>query len=231
MTLRTKRYIFFLVWFLIIISGPVTILRNTSIALLTDPIVLANAFQRLTGLLAFTLIFIQIVLGSFMNGWTQLIGAKAYKLHITQGLMTYGFMFIHPLFENVVVYQVSKSITTALLVFVPSLETQRDIFLVFGRSAFVLATIAVIAAYFRTKPFFRRNWKAFHILNYLVFFLVWFHSKGLGTDVNTFPINFLYLAMPLVVITSLLYRAGAPYLQKLMANSKAREVEKNEIGK
>src|SRR3989337_185049 len=141
MTLQSKKYIFSLVWLLIILLGPVTVLRNSSFDSFSNPIVLTNTVQRITGLLAFTLLSIQIVLGAHMNRWVQIIGARAYKLHITQGLVAYGFMFIHPLFENVIVYQVSKSITSALLVFIPSLETQRGIFLVFGRSAFILASI------------------------------------------------------------------------------------------
>lgn len=142
-----------------------------------------------------------------MDWFVKMIGGKAYKIHITQGLITYGFMFIHPLLQNVIVYQASQSLTKALLVFMPSFAAQRDLLLVFGRVAFVLATIAVIAAYFRTKPFFRRNWRAFHILNYLVFYLILIHARG-GSDIATIPFSAVYwvaaITVSLIVVRKIL---------------------------
>lgn len=206
MTLKQKRVLFLVFWFLVISAGPITVFKNAPISSsYQNPVILANVFQRITGLLAFSLLFIQIVLGSQLDRWVQIIGGKAYKLHITQGIITYGFMFIHPLFENAIVYQVSRSLTEAILVFMPSFETQRDIFLVFGRAAFILATIASLAAYFRTKPFFRRNWRAFHILNYLVFFLVFVHAR-VGTDVNTVPFVWLRWISIFVIPGTILIR-------------------------
>lgn len=206
MPLRLKWNLFLIFWLLLLLSGPITVLKNTFPSTLADPIVIANLFQRITGLLAFTLIFIQIVLGAFLGGWTQVIGARAYKFHIIQGLFAYGFILIHPLFENIITYQVSKSFVDALSVFIPRFETQRDIYLVFGRSAFVLATISVSAAYFRTKPFFRRNWKAFHILNYLVFFLVYLHARLLGSDLQTFPFLIIFRLSPYIAALTIFYK-------------------------
>ena len=215
MSLKFKRLLFLLAWLIIIFSGPISVIRNSDIdSVVSDPVILTNFFQRLTGLLAFSILFVQIVLGSWMNNWIQIIGARAYKLHITQGLIAYGFVLIHPIFQNAIIYQTSRSLSEALLVFVPSLNTQRDILLVFGRSAFILATIAVVAAYFRTKPFFRRNWKAFHILNYLVFYLVLIHSR-IGTDIKSPPFSWIYWTAAIVVTVSIGHRLFSPFFRKL----------------
>lgn len=206
MSLKAKRIIFFAIWFILVLSPLVTVFKSTSIAgIFSDPLKLVNVFQRLTGMLAFILLFIQISLGFNMNVWVQIIGAGAFKLHTIQGLIAYTLIFIHPLFENVIVYQLTGKFTDALLVFLPKFATQRDILLVYGRVGFWLATISVTAAYFRTKPFFRRNWRALHILNYLIFFLIFFHSK-LGTDVNTPPFSWIRWGALVLVVLILAFR-------------------------
>ncbi|KKQ51588.1 hypothetical protein A2865_01515 [Candidatus Woesebacteria bacterium RIFCSPHIGHO2_01_FULL_39_17] len=223
MSVATKRNIFWLLWLLIILSGPITVIRNSDIQnTFANAIVLTNFFQRITGLLASSLLFIQIILGSRMSWWLKIIGSKAYRIHTVQGLFAYGFMLVHPLFENIIVYQDSKSITESLSVFIPSLETQRDILLVFGRIAFLLATIAVVASYFRTKPFFRRNWRAFHILNYLVFYLVFWHMR-IGSDIATSPFKWVSLIALVTVSGSLIYRILYPQYLKLRAKMDAEK--------
>ena len=199
------------------------ILSNTSLEqALGNPIILTNIFQRITGLLAFTLLFMQIMIGAHMNRWVQIIGAKAYKIHITQGLVSYGFMLIHPLFESAIVYQVSRSLTEAILTLKPSIATQRDLLLTFGRTSFVLVTIAVIASYFRTKPFFRRNWRAFHILNYLAFFLVFFHAR-VGTDTFTPPFLYVYWLATTLVSGTLIYKVFSPIIARLVFKFKVTD--------
>ncbi|KKQ43367.1 MAG: hypothetical protein US60_C0003G0011 [Microgenomates group bacterium GW2011_GWC1_37_8] len=215
MSFKYRVYIFYAIWFIIVLSGPVTIFRNTSFSsIFSNEILFINILQRLTATVAFSLIFIQIILGSQMDRLVQLIGAKAYKIHISQGLVIYGLVLIHPLFENIIVYKVSKSLTDSLLVFIPSFETQREILLVFGRSAFLLATLAVIAAYFRTKPFFRRNWRAFHILNYLVFYSVFYHAR-IGSDLASQPFDSVYWLSLVLVSGTLVYRFIHPKIVKM----------------
>ena len=213
MTLKQKRILWFLLWLLVIFSGPVTVFINTPPALIfSDYLILINAFQRITGLLAFSLLFIQIVLGSFMNKWIQILGGGAYKVHITQGLITYGFVFLHPIFEVVLRWELG-GVDGLVSVFLPNYFLQREIYLTFGKIAFVLLTIAVVAAYFRTKPFFRRNWRAFHILNYLSFVLVIVHSRNVGTDVRTPPFSWFYTFTLIVFPIIVFYRFVYPFLK------------------
>jgi len=221
MSLQKKRLIAYIFWLLIILSGPVTVLLNTPMELIsTNNLVLLNVFQRMTGLLAFSLIFIQILLGSFMLKWVQILGARAYKAHVTQGLLAYGFILIHPIFYYVITYEVVGKI-----VLIPDFTIKSEYWISFGRVAFALATIAVFAGYFRTRPFFRRNWRAFHILNYLVFILIAFHSRNVGSDIASFPFVITYWLGVSVVTVSILYRTVYPKIALFISSQKASEVK------
>jgi len=223
MRLRVKKAIFFSLWLFVVVVGPITVFRNTSISFLTsDSIYLANFFQRLTGLLAFSLIFCQIMLGAYMNKFIEFLGGRAFKIHLIQGLVTYGLILIHPLFQNLIVYYASKSFTQALLTFMPSLETQKDILLVYGKVAFLFSTIAVFAAYFRTKAFFRKNWRAFHILNYLVFYLIFVHAR-VGTDSASQPFESLYWTSFILVTGTVFNRFGFPFVKKILSKKSLAE--------
>lgn len=217
MGLKLKRTLFFAVWIFLVITPVITIFRSVpSDHIFSDPLVLANVFQRLSGMLAYVLIFTQLILGSFMNTLVQFIGARAYRLHTFQGLIAYGFIFIHPLFQSAIIYQTSKSIVEALLVILPQFKTQRDLYLVYGKIAFLLTTIAVLASYFRTNPFFRRNWRVLHRLNFLAFYFVFLHS-GIGKDIDTFPFSFIrfvsFISVSSIVLLRFVYPSLIKYLK------------------
>jgi hypothetical protein len=210
MTLKQKRYFWIFVWLLILASGPVSVLRNTSLSLaFEDSLILINFFQRILGLLAFTLLFSQIMLGRFMGKWVQIIGARAYKYHVTGGLITYGIILIHPSMQVLLDYKAS-GILGAVLALLPG----RDIYLNLGKTAFLLLTVGVLAAYFRTKPFFRRHWLKFHILNYVAFAIIAVHSWYLGTDIRTPPFVYVYWIAVFAVSFSVIYRFVLPFVKK-----------------
>ncbi len=206
MSLRQKKIVVFSIWLLTISCAPVTIIKNTSIEyVLTNPLTLVNAFQRFSGMMAYLLLSMQIILGSQMNFWIKFLGASAYRIHTTQGLITYGFILVHPLFQNIIVYQLSKNALKAFLEFFPNFQTQMDLLIVYGKIGFLLAFLSFFAAYFRTKPFFRKNWRLFHALNYLIFYLIFLHSK-VGSDVQTVPFSFVRIIALIFVSFTLLLR-------------------------
>lgn len=219
-TTRQKRKLFWGVWLFLILSGPVSILRNIPIStVLSDQSLQINFLQRIFGLLAFTLLFIQIMIGAFMKRWVQIIGAKAYKYHITQGLFTYGVVLVHPTLFSILNWKLFGSFKIFLLPsgFYP-LDYER--FLVPARVAFVLLTIGVAAGYFRTKPFFRRHWRKFHILNYLAFFLIVLHSKAIGSDIATPPFVWVYYFAITAVAITVLYKLGILISEKTILLTK-----------
>lgn len=211
MSLKQKRIFWFLIWITLILSGPVTVLINTDLSLaFSNILLLVNLFQRLTGAVAFTLLFIQITLGAFMYKWVQILGAKAYRTHVVEGLYAYAFVLIHPFMQAYINYY-SGGLLGGLMILLPD----RSPYINFGKIGFLLLSVGVAAGYFRTKTFFRRNWKTLHILNYVAFFSVAYHSLYLGTDVNTFPFSLTHKAAILSVTVYVVYKLYGLLTNKL----------------
>lgn len=216
MPLRAKRYLFYTGWFLLLSLGPITVYLNTNTGVLfTNDVLLLNVFQRVLGLLAFTLIFIQILLGSMMGRWLQIIGSKAYLFHTTQGLLAYGFILAHPFMYTLINYKLGATFFELIASFVPKFSPRPEIYITFGRMGFVLFTVGVVAAYFRTKPFFRRNWLKFHLFNYVGFYAVWFHARNIGSDVQTPPFSWFFNSSIFVVSALILWRIVVSPVTKL----------------
>jgi len=209
MSLRSKKIVFFTLWGLVLLVGPYTVYKNSAIELvLKDQVLLANFFQRIFGLAAFTLIFYQIILGSLMTKLTEKLGSWIYKLHVTQGIFVYLLVFLHPLSYVFINYKI-KGVIDPFYVFTQVCIYCKDsleFLLTLGRGAFWLLTLAVIAAKFRTSPLLRVHWRKFHVVNYAVFFFVVFHSRGVGSDVSSTPFSWLYYGAIGVILLTILIR-------------------------
>ena len=223
MSLKTRKYLWLLIWILLIASGPLTVLINTDLSRVgNNQINLINFFQRMSGLLAFTLISIQIVLGHWMNKWTQIIGSKAYAFHVAQGIFTYLLVLFHPSMHLLITYELSKSILDTLGELIPRLNNQTETYLSYGKLSLVLITITVPAGYFRTKPFFRRNWQKLHIVNYFLFYSIYLHMR-VGSDITSPPFVLVsWVALGLVTFSAL-KRFVFPFLSKIFPQ-KANEI-------
>src|SRR3989344_1252514 len=217
MDINKRRLIFYFFWFIIILASPFTVFINSPFVIaFSDAKIIVNVLQRISGLLAFTLIMLQIIIGSNLSLWTKILGAKAYRIHIVQGLFAYGLILFHPLTNSVLIYFATQSIVNVLVDLLPRFRSSTDSLILFGKTAFVLASISVFASYFRTKPFLRKNWRVFHILNYLVFILIIFHSKGLESDIATFPFNIVYFLGIAAVSLSIARRIYLSFLKELL---------------
>lgn len=160
---------------------------------------------RLLGLLGITLIFVQMVIGVFMNYWRRLFGIWIFRFHITQGLIAYLIILSHPLFyfiNNLLAYGFSK----AIIALMPVFSSQREVMITLGRIAIILLTIAVLSGIFRTRPFIAKHWRIFHKLNYVVFVLVMIHSYFIGSDSRTIPFVLLYPVFAGGLIASIIYK-------------------------
>src|SRR3972149_5837173 len=201
MALPSKKSVFLFIWFLTLLIGPLTILRVTSPGSIDSPLLITNFFQRLTGLLAFTLLSWQIVLGSLMPRLTEKLGGWVFKFHTTQGLFSFGLILIHPMLYTLFNY-FRNGVFNPLYTIFPTSLVITEFWISFGRFAFLLLTLGVIAGYFRTKPFFREKWRTLHILNYIGFIFVAIHSYFVGTDSWTAPFSYFYwVAFGVVTIT------------------------------
>lgn len=203
--MRRNRAIFVGCWLVLLSISPITVFQNTPLSdALSSPAVLTNVLQRLFGLWAFTLIFVQIMIGAFMEKLIKYFGGWILKFHLTEGLFTYGLILFHPaLFLLGIFLQTGK---IDLFILLPRLSPAYEYFLTLGKISFVLVTISVLAAYFRSHPFLARHWRKLHFLNYLIFVLVASHSFNVGSDTKTKPFVFLYPLFYFGVIISVVWR-------------------------
>lgn len=216
--MNKNKLIFYTLWILLLSLGPIAVLKNTPLALLPGyPSQILNVLQRAVGLVAFTLLFIQIILGSFMSYWTQKIGGWIFNFHVMEGILIYVLILLHPALYMGFRYLIGQGmdpffIFTNVCVLC---HTKLDLYYTFGRVAFWFITIAVFAGLYRTSTLFlRMHWKKFHILNYFAFLFVGYHSLMLGSDLGTAP--FVYFHGPALVIISgiLLYKGYNLFFKK-----------------
>lgn len=189
MSLSQKRYLFLTVWVFLLVLGPLTVFLRTPVNLLSDSLVLINFLQRIFGLILFTLLFSQIMIGSHMFEFVNAFGGWVHKFHIAEGVFSFFILLLHPLMQLILDFKFF-GLTSALLVLLPG----RDLYLNFGKFGFYLLLSGIAAAYFRTKPFLRNRWRSFHQLNYFAFFFVAFHAWGKGSDVRSLPFIVFYFA-------------------------------------
>ncbi len=203
------KIIFYTAWVALISLGVFTVFQNTPFSLvLVNRVILANFVQRLLGLTAFTMMFTQIILGSYMSRWIEKYGPWILKFHIFEGILVYLIIFLHPIFFMLFNYFAGHGFDPFFtFIDVCILCSKKvDFYYTFGRVSFWLVTAAVFAGLFRTAtPFMRVNWKRFHILNYVAFLLIGIHGFFLGTDFTAMPFFAFAIAAYLVV----LYIAGS----------------------
>lgn len=202
-----KKLLFFAIWILTIIFIPITVLKSTPIGLaFSQTSITINFLQRITGLLAFTLLFWQIILGAFMNKWIDMLGAWIFNFHVTQGAMIYALVILHPLLFVLFNFRALGRIDpfyvfTDLCVLCSS---RLEFLYNFGRIGFWLITLGVVAAKFHTQPWLRVHWRKLHILNYVAIIVVAIHGRFMGSDTRPF-LSWFYITTILIVSGIIIY--------------------------
>jgi hypothetical protein len=202
-----KKLLFLSIWLLTILLGPITVILNASrIGIPLNTLLIVNLIQRLAGLLAFTLIFWQIVLGAFMEKWEKYLGNWVFKFHLTQGAIAYSLIFLHPISLLFFIF-IARGVIDPFYIFTDFCvlcQTKPELYYTFGRISFWLVSAAILAATVRKLPWWRQNWRKFHILNYLVFFLIGVHAWFIGSDTSNFPFVIFFLAtIPMVSVIAI----------------------------
>lgn len=197
-----KPYFWIVVWFVVLLLGPLTVFKDTPWRVaIAHPTTLSNFLQRIVAVLAFTMIFFQIVLGSFMPKLIEKLGGWVFKFHTIEGPIAYLLVFAHPLLFVAFNY-FSRSVIDPFYVFTDFCllcQTRLEFFYTLGRIAFWFVSLAVLAALVRIQPWWRDHWGKFHILSYFVFYLLAFHSWYSGTDTTFAPFVYFYWFAVLVV--------------------------------
>jgi len=211
------KIIFYTVWLALIFLGIFTVFVNTPFSgILQNKAALANVIQRTLGLTAFTMMFTQIILGSYMSKWIEKYGPWIFKFHVFEGILAYIIIFLHPVFFMLFNYFAGRGFDpffTFIDVCVLC-STKTDFYYTLGRVGFWLVTIGVFAGLFRTAtPFMRMHWRKFHILNYIAFLIVGLHGFFLGTDFTVMPFV-LFAAVAYIAVLATVVIKSASLLKK-----------------
>lgn len=192
-----SKYIFLLFWLLLIALPVYSVIKNSNMDLVFSKQTLTiNFIQRLTGLVAFALLPLQITLGAFMTKLAEKYGSWIFWFHITQAILIYILVFAHPVLFLILRWK-SSGVFDPFYVFLGFCllcSSKFELYLTMGRIAFVFLTIGYLVGKFRTLVFLRKHWKWLHYFNYLAFFLVAFHALKLGSDTlsSTFGWYFVF---------------------------------------
>ena len=197
-----NKIIFFTIWIGFLALAPIAVFSNNDFSL-------ANTLQRLFALWAYTLLFVQIILGAFMTRFIEKFGAWVFKFHIFEGILIWTLVFLHPLAFTFFYYFIGKgfdpfyAFVDVCVICKKDLEFSYN----FGRVSFWLITMAVLAGLFRAStPFLRIHWRKFHILNYAVFFTVYYHSLRLGSDIGIFPFSIIHTPAAIIILGIVLFK-------------------------
>jgi len=209
-----KKVIFILIWLLLIVLSVISPIKEFKFVLASkNQVLLIGLFQRILGLMAFTLLFIQIFLGIFMERLEEKLGKWVFNFHLFNGGLVYLLILLHPAFYMLFLFKI-KGVLDPFYIYsglCVLCTGNLEHFINFGRVALWLITAGIIAAVFRASDqFLKKNWRKFHLLNYFAFFLIAVHAKVLGTDVSITPFKWIYLFGVTTVVFSLIVKYIRP---------------------
>lgn len=191
---KYSKLIFWVIWLILVFVGFYTISKTIVFpTVFSNYFLTLNLFERVSGVFIFTLLFIQIILGAYMEKLTSKFGSWISKVHAVQGPIIYLLAIIHPLFLLIFNYKLFHTIDPFYIYTQACLlcKTNLELFYTFGRLALWFLTIGIFAA--------RRK---LHLFNYVVFFFVALHGWFVGSDFHTPPLKFFFwLAVAIVFLT------------------------------
>lgn len=203
-----KKKLLILSWLLILISGPIMVLTKSPLSIVKGNIGQSiYLLQRITALIAFSAIFMQIVIGAYLSKLSKIFGSWINKFHTFQGIVAYTFVLAHPflfLFYN---FKTKGSFDPFYVFTDVCLLCPRpyELYWSFGRIAFWLISFAILAVIVRSEPWWKKNWRKIHIFNYFVFFLIAAHAWFSGTDIVT--TSFVYMFwFELIIVIYIIFR-------------------------
>ena len=95
-------------------------------------------------------------------------------------------------------------------------DPRLKIYAIIGEIQLFLLFVTVGTAIFMKHPWLRTRWRKIHLLNYVIFVLVWIHSWFLGSDVQTSNLKYLWMFYAVTVGLSVVWRvAGQRVLKQI----------------
>jgi len=144
---------------------------------------------RGAGLLGYFFLFLAILSSEYLAQMRRTFGRSFINVHHNFARIGVALILIHPI---TVAYQ------SGLDVLLPVLYPLMDFLRLGGRTALYLVLIAVLAGVYRKK--IPKKWKTVHAFNFFAFLLIFIHAWLIGTDLQNGVMQFLWLAMALIVI-------------------------------
>ena len=147
---------------------------------------------------------------------TKWLGEWVFNFHIWDGIIAYILIFLHPLllvffnhFAGVGWDPYAVFINACLLC-----KTPMEYYYTLGMIAFWLLTLTVFMGIYRNyNLWFKRNWRKFHVFNYVVFLVVGLHGFLIGTDFKVQPFySFAILAS--LTVTGIIIFVEIPRLYR-----------------
>lgn len=200
---RTILRFFFILLFIVVLLAPgyVFFTNRGGLSFLRG----AETFKEVSllifplfGLYAFTLVWIQLMIGSNMGLLTRVF-RSIRNYHKQQGKVAFLFALIHP---NLLILSIGLSEYFRFRFVDPSLK----IYLFFGVFAYYSLILTATTAILMRISFLRKAWRYIHYLNYLIFVAVWFHSWFLGSDVQSSNLKYLWIFYGITALATTVFR-------------------------
>ncbi len=168
-------------------------------------------FFPLLGLYALSFLWIEFTLGAWRTVLNKIFNpTKLLAFHVAEGIFTFLFAFLHPLFLFLLIKVSGGGYFQTLT----SLSYPLKTYWLIGNAALLLLTVAAVAGIMRRNKFVVKYWKYLHYLNYLVLPFVLIHSWFIGSHVqgSAFePIWYFFTASYIFSVTqSVTRRMGQP---------------------
>ena len=155
-----------------------------------------HTLLRVSALLGFSFLFLQIVTGAFRPALRRVFKPRTrYRAHTAFGLAGLAFIVCHFVF------------------LIPSLgehwaKLNHGFFVLGPIMLFVLLlTISTALVLRRLLP---GAWNRLHILNYVVFTVAAIHALGIGTQTTMLATRLIFAAYLMAAVAGLAYRASSP---------------------
>jgi DMSO/TMAO reductase YedYZ heme-binding membrane subunit len=144
---------------------------------------------RLAALLAFSLIFVNIVTGSFRTFFNRVFKARTVqRVHVATGLAGFSLAIAHGILAAIFGLTGYKSSVVAI-----------------GPTVLVVLFLAILTAITRRR--IKQMWRWIHRLNYLIFAAIFVHALVLGYDLkNEVFIKIVFITYAVIVASGLAYR-------------------------
>lgn len=158
----------------------------------------SRAIFPLVGLYAFTLVWLQLMIGTNINALRRVF-PWIETWHRTEGVFTFLFAVSHPALLLIGVgwtdYQAKSFVDPKMVPYVW-----------LGTIQLGLLCLTVGTALLRRTRWLRNHWRKIHYLNYLIFISVWIHSWFLGSDVQSTSLRYLWIFFAATAVLSTVAR-------------------------